>query len=382
MPTRRQTLMAFGAAATAAAITAPSFANAQHAEPAPIPSAYNPEQKLLKDLAGEKGIRFGAATGIGAFRRDPRQKEMLARECSIMVHENELKMYSVQNNRLGEFTFGAADEIMAFAQENKIPMRGHTLFWARDDYTPKWLLDYTFKDKAEAEKMLRDYVGKVADHYGDRITSWDVVNETVHPETGEMRSNVYSRVLGMDAIRIAFDEARQRLPKTQLVYNDFMSWEVGNGPHRDGVIKLLRWMRDNKVEINALGIQSHLGNGYDIMHPELTAWTKFLDDVVALDLDMIITEFDVCDQYVPTDDIEVRDTICATVGRIYLDQMLSYKQTKDVLFWTMPDHRNWLQGFRPRPDGKPLRPTIFDADYKKKPLYDALAESFIMASAR
>jgi endo-1,4-beta-xylanase len=62
--------------------------------------------------------------------------------------------------------------------------------------------------------------------------------------------------------------------------------------------------------------------------------------------------------------------------------MLSYKQTKDVLFWGMPDQYNWLQEFTPRKDGLPLRPTPFDADFKPKPLYDAIAAAFKAAPER
>jgi endo-1,4-beta-xylanase len=186
----------------------------------------------------------------------------------------------------------------------------------------------------------------------------------------------------MDSMRIAFEATREHLPKTQLVYNDYMSWEAGNEAHRKGVLKLLHWFRDNHVPIDALGVQSHIGNGFDLLGGQVNQWKDFLDEAVALDLDLLITEFDVDDQTIPTGDIEQRDAIVATVGRVYLDQMLSYKQTKDVLFWGMPDQYNWLQGFTPRADKLPLRPTPFDSDFKPKPLYDAIASAFKNAPER
>lgn len=366
--TRRAAMMATGTAALAA--TVPAFAMAG-------------DEKPLKDLAAAKGLRFGNALGIRASR-DHKVRELMIAECNILVPENELKMYVTQNNNPQDYNFAPADELIGFAEANKIPMRGHTLFWARDEYTPKWLLSHDFgnQPKVAAEKMLRDYIRTLATRYANRIVSWDVVNETVDPETGKVRDNVFSRILGMDALRIAYDEARQHLPNTQLVYNDYMSWETGNETHRAGVLTLLRWFRDNKISINALGVQSHLGNGADLMHGQVNQWKEWLDAIVAMDYDLLITEFDVCDQTIPTADIEQRDAIVATVGRIYLDQMLSYKQTKDVLFWGMPDKYNWLQGFRPRADKAPLRPTPFDDNFDKKPLYYAIAESFKTAPAR
>lgn len=337
----------------------------------------------LKDLAAAKGLRYGTAVGMKMYS-DPRVRELLIRECNILVPENELKMYVTHNNNATDYNFAPADELLAFAEANHMAMRGHNLFWARDEFTPQWLKSYDFgaKPKVAAEKLLRDYIAKVAGHYGDRLTSWDVVNETIDPKTGEVRENAFSRVLGMDTLRIAFEATREHLPKTQLVYNDYMSWEAGNENHRKGVLKLLHWFRDNHVPIDALGVQSHIGNGYDLLGGQVNAWKEFLDETVALDLDLLITEFDVDDQTIPTGDIEQRDAIVATVGRVYLDQMLSYKQTRDVLFWGMPDQYNWLQGFTPRADKLSLRPTPYDSDFKPKPLREAIAQAFKNAPAR
>ena len=335
----------------------------------------------LKDLAAAKGLRFGTAIGMRMLA-DPRVRELTIRECNIIVPENELKLYVTHNNGPTEYNFKPADELLAFAETNHMAMRGHNLFWARDEYTPKWLKEYKFSSKAEAEKLLRDYIAAVAQHYGERLTSWDVVNETIDPKSGEVRENAFSRVLGMDTLRIAFEAAREHMPKMQLVYNDYMSWEAGNENHRKGVLKLLHWFRDNKVPIDALGVQSHIGNGFDLMAGQVNQWKDFLDEVVSLDLDLLITEFDVDDQTIPTSDIDKRDAIVATVGRLYLDQMFSYTQTKDVLCWGMDDKYSWLQGFTPRKDGLPLRPTPFDADFKPKPLYDAIAAAFKSAPER
>jgi len=337
----------------------------------------------LKDLAAAKGLRFGTAIGMKMYA-DARVRDLVVSECNIIVPENELKMYVTHNDNAKAYNFKPADELLAFAESHHIAMRGHNLFWARDEFTPQWLKSYDFgsKPKVAAEKLLRDYIATVANHYGDRLTSWDVVNETIDPKTGQVRENAFSRVLGMNTMRIAFEATREHLPKTQLVYNDYMSWEAGNEAHRKGVLKLLHWFRDNHVPIDALGVQSHIGNGFDLLGGQVNQWKIFLDEVVSLDLDLLITEFDVDDQTIPTGDIEQRDAITATVGRIYLDQMLSYKQTKDVLFWGMPDQYNWLQEFTPRADKLPLRPTPYDADFKPKPLREAIAAAFKTAPER
>ena len=368
---RRQSLLLGGAALAAAALPAgQTFA-------APF------EGPSLGDLAAQKGMRFGTAIAAGPTGlRDPQVTAMIEAECNILVPENELKMYVTHNENPVDYNFAPGDAILAFAESHKMAMRGHNLFWARDEFTPKWLKDYKFSGKAEAEKMLRDYIATVTEHYGTRLTSWDVVNETVDPKTGEVRDNAFSRVLGMDSLRISFEAAREHLPHMQLVYNDYMSWEAGNEVHRAGVLKLMRWFRDNHVPVDALGVQSHIGNGFDLLGAQVNAWKDFLDEVTGMGYDLLVTEFDVDDQTIPTDDIDKRDAIVATVGRLYLDQILSYKQTKDVLCWGMDDKYSWLQGFTPRKDGARLRCTPYDDAFKPKPLREAIAAAFRTAPAR
>ncbi len=364
--TRRSTLAMMAAGAAAAAM--PAFADS--------PS--------LADLARAKGLRFGTAVPAGRGGvSDPDVAALIARECNIIVPENELKMYVTHNNNAKDYNFGPGDQILSFAKAHNIAMRGHNLFWARDEFTPQWLKSYDFgpNPKVAAEKLLRDYIATVADHYGTALTSWDVVNETIDPQTGKVRENAFSRVLGMDALRIAYEATREHLPHMQLVYNDYMGWETGGEVHRNGVITLMRWFHDNKVPVNALGLQSHLGTDHDVTLGNVKAWTEFLDTVTGLGYDLLITEFDVNDRHV-MGTIAERDAVVAKFGREYLDLVLSYKQTKDVLAWGITDRYNWLQGFTPRDDKQPLRPAPFDADFKPKPLTAAIADAFKAASPR
>ena len=365
-PNRRQALGWLGAGAALMA-AAPALALADDS---------------LGALAAKKGLRFGAAVGAGAGGiDDPQVAALLKAECNLLVPENELKMYVTHNNNATDYNFAPGDKILAFAKANGMAMRGHNLFWARDEFTPKWLKEYKFANKAAAEKLLRDYIAKVADHYGDALTSWDVVNETVDPATGKIRENAFTRVLGMDTLRIAFEATREHLPHMQLVYNDYMGWEDGDELHRKGVLELMHWFHDNHVPVNALGLQSHLGTDHDVTTGNVKAWKAFLDEVTGLGYDLLITEFDVNDRHVQGT-IAERDAVVAKVGGEYLDLCLSYTQLKDVLCWGVDDKFNWLQGFTPRDDKLPLRPTPFDMDFKPKPLRDTIAQAFKAAPAR
>lgn len=366
---RRHLLKAMAAAPALAAV--PAWADS--------PAAGTP----LKDLAAAKGMRFGDAAGLADSLRVPEVAALIVRECNILVPENELKMYVTHNANATDYNFGPGDEILRFCEDHHIAMRGHNLYWAKDQYTPKWLTGYDFgaHPKVTAEKMLRDYIGKVCDHYGTKLTSWDVVNEAVNEQTGQVRDCVITRELGVEGLGIAFTAAREHLPHTQLVYNDYMNWEAGDENHRDGVLNLLRWFRKNHIPVDALGLQSHMGTDHDLTLGQPAAWKAFLDEVTAMGYDLLITEFDISDKNIKAD-IPTRDAKVAEVGKAYLDLTLDYKQVKDVLCWGIDDKYSWLQGFSKREDGLRLRPTPYDDNFRPKPLRQAIADALNAAPAR
>ncbi|WP_300544906.1 endo-1,4-beta-xylanase [Maricaulis sp.] len=351
------------------------------------------EGPSLHELARTKGMRFGTAVGMGrpgtltgAFS-DPAYRAIVQRECGILVHENALKWYVLRPDEETYF-FTPADTLVDFATENGLAVRGHTLLWNREEFSPAWVNNYDFGSRpaSEAERLVREHIATVVAHYRGRITSWDVINETIDPRTGRLRETSLTRHLGENIVDIAFDATREADPGGELVYNDYMSWEAGHEMHQEGVLRLLEGMRERGVPIDALGVQSHIGSGnfdestgFDTARDE--HWRGFLDGVTGLDLDLLITEFDVHDKNLPYD-IESRDTAVADLARRYLDLMFSYPQTKDVLCWGLCDRYSWLQNLWPRSDGEAKRPTPFDADYRPKPLYDAIAAAFQAAAPR
>jgi endo-1,4-beta-xylanase len=358
-----------------------------------VPSlALAAEETLLGAVAATKGIRFGSATGIvkGGLR-DPEVAKIMLRDCRIVVARNEMKMYTIRNTPAEVYDFALGDEMVTFCQAHKLPLRGHTLFWAKDEFLPKWLLTHDFgpKPKVAAEALLRDYIGKVTQHFGDKLTSWDVINEAIDEKTGEIRANVFTRILGDDVIRICFEAAREHLPKMQLVYNDYMSWRPKDTLHRKATLDLLRKFREQKLPVDALGIQGHIGTDQSVVGqmttddttPQYAEWAQFLKDVAALDYTMLVTEFDINDRKVEGD-IAKRDTVVAEVAKTYIDLTLDNKAVKDFLCWGLDDKYSWLQTTTPRTDKLPLRPTPYDDQFHPKPLYAAMLAAFKAAPQR
>jgi len=347
----------------------------------------------LHQLAKAKGMRFGSAVGAGhsvsGSFRNPDYASLLKRECGILVAENEMKWQSLRPDPLS-FNFAPFDEMLAFAEKNNIAMRGHTLMWHRPQWQPNWLEAYDFgtNPATEAARLLTTHITTVTDRYRGRIFSYDVVNETVM-EDSTLAQTAISRAIGgtETLVDLAFRTARAQLPDAQLVYNDYMSWEPGNEKHRAGVLKLLEGFKARGVPVDALGIQSHIR--IDTYDPSTGTgpkqereWRKFLDEVVGMGYDILITEFDVNDQALPAD-ITSRDRSVADYAKAYFEVMLSYPQLKDVLAWGMCDPYSWLQEFKPlRADGLAKRGCPYDAEFKPKLLHSKLAAAFQTASAR
>jgi endo-1,4-beta-xylanase len=354
---------------------------------APMLPAWAAGKRPLKSIAAEKGILFGSSVGAGEAGTlsgsfsDSGYRDILERECAVLVPENELKSYVIATQP-GTYNFERADRIAQFATSNDIKLRGHTLLWNRVEYTPKWLLDHVGSLSASAaEQFLRDYIRRVCTHYEPQIYSWDVVNETVDPKNGQLRDTPFTKVLGFDALRIAFEATREHAPRAQRVYNDYMSWEAGNEQHRSGVLRLLEQFKARNVPVDALGVQSHIGNAGRILDTQNKQWRAFLDEVVGMGYQLLITEFDVNDKDLPGDPA-TRDAQVAAAGQGYLDLMLSYRQLDQVLCWGMVDKFSWLQNFSKRTDKTPQRPTPYDDSYRPKPLRDAIAAAFESAPTR
>jgi len=354
----------------------------------------NWEPDSLAGLAARTGRRFGSAVSWGKPGADrgsfanPSYAAILERECSLLVPENELKW---QWTRPGptSFSFGQFDAIAEYAKAHDFALRGHTLLWLPQKWYPKWLVGHDFGSKpaAAAEALLKEHVQTVCRRYGTRIYSYDVVNEAVQPETGAIRDTVLTKALGHEAtLDLMFHTARAEAPHAQLVYNDYMSWERNSDDetHIRGVLKLLEGFRKRGTPVDALGIQSHIRLLKPLSVAELVResegpWKRFVDEAVGMGYKLLITEFDVNDRMAPANFVQ-RDRMVADYAKAYFDLMLSYPQLRDILAWGMVDRYSWLNGFDPRADKQIKRGTPYDANFRPKPLRQAIAAAFASAT--
>lgn len=377
--TRRATL-----AAAVAAATAPGAAAAPAGAAGPAPA------EPLDSLARRKGLRYGSAVGgrRGAALPEPEYLALVARECGVVVHENALKWQALRPSER-DFRFDEADALARWARDQGLGLRGHTLLWHAPRWLPEWLNRHDFgaTPGLEAERLLATHIARVCTRYGRQIDSYDVVNESVDPDTGALRDNVLAPHLGpLGQVERAFHLAREHAPHAQLVYNDYMGWGRHSARHRAGVLQLLQQLRSRGVPVQALGLQSHLASaeGGRFITPgseDERDWRRFLDEVTGMGLDLLITELDVNDRHLDPDPAR-RDAQAAALLRGYLDLTLSYRQLQVVMSWGLADHHSWMRSWWPRDDGLPKRPAPYDDQLRPKPLRDAIAAALAAAPVR
>ena len=190
------------------------------------------------------------------------------------------------------------------------------------------------------------------------------------------RPSVWLDAFGPGHIDMAFHAARAAAPGVQLVYNDW-GFEQGapeNDRFRARTLRLLDGLLKRRVPIDALGIQGHLSAfGNKVDQRKLAA---FLREIEARGLAILITELDVEDTGGPSD-IGARDRAVADEARRFLDVALDSRATEAVLTWNLSDR------YVDPPDEWKLklvnwrfRKTPYDAAMRKKPLWQALAQSF------
>ena len=305
--------------------------------------------------------------------------QAVAREANILVNEGDLK-WDVVHPEPDRYDFARADQLLAFATQNRMQMRGHTLSWYA--VNPPWL-EAQLAEKPN-ERILTDHIAKVVGNYRGRMHSWDVVNEAIEPTEGHPDGlrvkSPWHQAFGPSYIETAFRAARQADPHALLFYNDYGIEEASswNLRRRVSVLRLCEKLRAKRVPIDAIGIQAHLKAYRETFDEKIFA--RFIADIRSLGLKFMITEFDVADIGGPTD-IAKRDAEVASLTRRFMDVALDSPACLGVLTWGLSDRYSWLS--HPVwgrdynwPDGQLSRGLPLDGNLQRKPMWYAIAKAF------
>jgi endo-1,4-beta-xylanase len=313
--------------------------------------------ETLRALADRRGLAIGAAVDVTALRSDMSYAQTLAREFNILTAENVLKFGPLRPAR-DRFDFSAADELVQFAQNNNMQVRGHTLVW--HNQLPDWLTQGFFS-REELSAILKKHIQTVVERYRGRVAAWDVVNEAV-ADNGQMRDTLWLRGIGPNYLDLAFQWAHEADPQAKLFYNDYNG--EGLGSKSDAIYRLLKDLLQRGVPVQGVGLQMHISLDSPPRAADIAANIQRLGE---LGLEVHITEMDVRAR-TPASAADLERQ--AAVYRSVLGACLDSPYCKAFVLWGFTDRYSWIPGFF-QGYGSAL---IFDEAFAPKPAYQALKD--------
>jgi endo-1,4-beta-xylanase len=314
-----------------------------------------PETCSLRELGGKIDRRIGSTL-------EPHQVlesdylDTLVDEFSSMTPENALKWYTVRPAP-DTWNFGHADAVVDAAEAHGLEVRGHTLVWAQDPFTPDWVEAET--DPVALRALVDEQITTVMGRYRDRVHRWDVVNEPLATLGTGPSDSVFWEVLGPGWVADAFRTAHAVDPTAELWLN-----EVGTDyrpAKHEALLALVRGLVDDGVPIHGVGIQAHR---FTPVGPDAAVLERQLRDFTDLGLSVAITELDVAtDPADPSAAERQADAYERVVGAC-----LAVARCVEVTTWGLTDRSTWLDSFAFLP--RPTRPLLFDEEMRPKPAYD------------
>ncbi len=290
------------------------------------------------------GSCFGGLVGIAvtkAWLQDPSFAQIVVNNFNLLTVSG-LKWNQVHPDT-DTYDFSEADWNIRFAEDNGLQVHGHNLCWNAPDANPAWF--ETVLNKSNAKQYLTEHITTVMKRYWGRIQSWDVVNEPVVPWPGRsdgLYPGVWLDLLGPEYIDIAFRAAALADAKPLRVLN-IHHVEQGTPDdelNRKRALALLKQLVDRGVPVQAVGFESHLD---DLQPLAGDALRRFISDIRALNLQVLITELDVKENRAVGDSRNWDDMVAKYYGD-YLAEVVPAANPAFVIFWSLKDR--WESGRR------------------------------------
>lgn len=138
-------------------------------------------------------------------------------------------------------------------RERGVRLKGHPLTW--HTLAPTWL---SGRDVHETQRLLRARITREVEGFAGLVDTWDAINEVVIMPVFTAEDNALTplaRHLGrVEMVRLAFETAREANPSATLLLNDF--------DLSPAYAALVEDVLEAGIEIDALGLQSHMHQGW------------------------------------------------------------------------------------------------------------------------
>ncbi|WP_185602410.1 endo-1,4-beta-xylanase, partial [Paenibacillus sp. 598K] len=311
--------------------------------------------------------------------------ELLKQHHNVFTAENAMKPDAMYNNNR-EYTPNAAVSLVDKALAEGMKVHGHVLIW--HGQSPEWLptadpagLDLETEGLSERDAALvrmKAHITRVVETFGDKVISWDVVNEAIRDNPSNpddwrnalrMNEAAWNRAIGSDYIEMAFRYAKEALEKNgwddvKLYYNDYNEDTRSKAIAIASMVKELndKYAKEHpgKLLIDGIGMQAHYNSGTRIANVQ---WS--LETFIDLGVEVSVSELDIqAGQGRVQTESEAK-----TQALQYAQLFQLYKKHADniarVTFWGINDTASW------RVETSPL---IFNGRMQAKQAYYAVAD--------
>ena len=354
-----------GAEPATATPVARDLAAASSPEPAPTPEPAAATPSLTPvPLRQAAPFPVGVAVQWGRLVNEP-YRQVAGSVFSSLTASYEMKMGFVAGSR-DFYRWGVVDALVGFAEANQMQVHGHTLVWHQS--TPAWLEDFSGSD-AEFEALVRDYITAMVGRYRGRITSWDVVNEALAPQTGRLRDTVFRRRMGEDYVARLFEYAHAADPDALLFYNDFGM--AADDAKLAAMLAMVDDLQRRGVPIHGVGLQMHVTYAY----PRIGRIKTAMNELVRRGLLVHISELDVRANpggeltELPPERSQAQRRRVRDIVEAFL--ALPAENRFAITVWGLRDSDSWLINFWGNPDW----PLLFDRDFEPKPAYTGFLQA-------
>ena len=222
---------------------------------------------------------FGATLPGGVFtgRTSPEDiakfKEIFTSHFNAGVIEAAFKWHDMERER-GQVNYSIVDSMLAWADKEGIPLRGHCIFWGVPNYVQNWVKEL---GDDELRSALQQRGRAIGARYRDRFAEYDLNNEMIH-------ANYYEKRLGPEITKQMFLWVKDGDPKAKLFVNDY---DILTGNRLADYVKHIRGLLDMGTPVAGIGVQGHLHG--DTFDP--AALENALDELAKFKLPIRITEF-------------------------------------------------------------------------------------------
>ncbi|MGD0077404.1 MAG: endo-1,4-beta-xylanase [Sedimentisphaerales bacterium] len=335
----------------------------------------------------------GAALHENIFTgKDPNAAAIVIKHFNAITPEDVMKWDAI-HPAPNKYNFDPADKYVEFGEKNNMFIVGHTLVW--HDQTPRWVFKGEDGNQISRDALLarmKEHIQTVVGRYKGRVKGWDVVNEALDPNNGELRKSKWLEIIGEDYIAKAFEYAHETDPAAELYYNDY---SIENPAKRDGCIKLVKQLKEKGVPITAVGIQ---GQGWrvDRHYPLVSDVEALINGISALGVKTMITEMtiDVLPNATSFEGADIRLNVklekklnpypdgqpegsqrglATRYAELFSLFVKHRKDIRRVTLWGVYDGHNWLNDWPVK--GRTSYPLLFDRQYQPKPAFFAVLKT-------